>query len=227
MFTSFFSLNAKRERQLKKAPPGPIKEFLSVPFPDPQGLIENTPILALDFETTGLDKVKDQLLSIGFVDMLGGSIKLSTAEHFVIKCQKELESENVVIHQITEHEKLQGIELKTAIEKLLNSLAGKVMLAHYARIEIEFLSEACQQLYGFVPVFPVIDTLVIAKRRLDMRQVDYDPSELRLSNLRDRYHLPAHFAHNALNDAIATAELLLADMAYHQKQYNNLKSILR
>lgn len=227
MFPSFFSLNAKRERQLRKAPPGPIKEFLSVPFPDPQGSIESTPILALDFETTGLDQTKDQLLSIGYVDMLGGNIKLSTAEHFIIKCQKQLQSDNVVIHQITEHEKLQGIELKAAVEKLLNALAGKVMLAHFARIEIEFLSEACRQLYGFVPVFPVIDTLVIAKRRLDMRQIYYDPSELRLPNLRERFHLPGHFAHNALNDAIATAELLLADMASHQGQYKNLKSILR
>jgi DNA polymerase III subunit epsilon len=227
MFSSFFSLNAKRERQLKKAPSGPIKEFLSVPFPDPQSSIEDTPILALDFETTGLDRVKDQLLSIGYVDMIGGFIKLSTAEHFIIKCQQKLQSDNVVIHQITEHEKLQGIELQVAIERLLNALAGKVMLAHFARIEIEFLSEACRQLYGFVPVFPVIDTLVIAKRRMDMRQVDYDPSELRLPNLRESFDLPGHYAHNALNDAIATAELLLADMASHQGQYKNLKSILR
>lgn len=227
MFSSFFSLNAKRERQLRKAPTGPIKEFLSVPFPDPQTSIEDTPILALDFETTGLDRVKDQLLSIGYVDMIGGFIKLSTAEHFIIKCQQKLQSDNVVIHQITEHEKLQGIELQVAIERLLNALAGKVMLAHFARIEIEFLSEACRQLYGFVPVFPVIDTLVIAKRRMDMRQIDYDPSELRLPNLRESFDLPSHYAHNALNDAIATAELLLAEMASHQGQYKNLKSILR
>lgn len=227
MFTSFFSLNAKRLRQLKKAPPGPIKEFLSVPFPDNKTPIDQVPVLALDFETTGLDPVSDQLLSMGYVDVIGNRIKLGTAEHFIIKCQQTLKSENVVIHQITDQEKHQGIPLKDAVEKLLNALAGKVMLAHYAKIEIEFLSEACRQLYGFVPVLPVVDTLVIAKRRLDMRQVDYDPSELRLSNLRQKNELPAHYAHNALNDAIATAELLLVDLAKHTSQYKNLKSVLR
>ena len=89
-------------------------------------------------------------------------------------------------------------------------LAGKVMLVHFARIERQFLQQACIELYGMAPVFPIIDTLVIAKKKLDKRDVAYDPSELRLSALRAKYQLPNHYAHNALNDAIATAELLLA-----------------
>ncbi|WP_286264114.1 exonuclease domain-containing protein [Thalassotalea atypica] len=227
MLNSLFGLNAKRKRQLKKAPSGPIREFLSVPFPEPNTPIDQVPILALDFETTGLDPIDDQLLSIGYVDLLNHRIKLSTAEHFIIKCQLRLAAENVVIHQITEQEKLCGVELKFAIEKLLNALAGKVMLAHFAKIEISFLAQACKQLYGFVPVFPVIDTLAIAKRRLDMRQADYHPSELRLTNLRENYGLPAHYAHNALNDAIATAELLLVDLATHNNANSLLRDILR
>ena len=54
--------------------------------------------------------------------------------------------------------------------------------------------------------------MALAKRRLDNRDVAYDPSELRLSSLRHRFGLPEHFAHNALNDAIATAELLMAQV---------------
>ena len=63
------------------------------------------------------------------------------------------------------------------------------------------------------PVFPIIDTLVVAKKRLDKRGLPYEPAELRLSNLRDWHKLPHHYAHNALNDALATAELLLAEVA--------------
>ena len=87
------------------------------------------------------------------------------------------------------------------------------MLVHFARIERQFLQQACLELYGFVPEFPMIDTLVIAKRQLDKRDISYDPSELRLSTLRNKYKLPDHHGHDALNDAIATAELLLAQMA--------------
>lgn len=227
MFDFLFSLNRKREKLLQKTPKGPLHDFLSVPFPEPQTPIAQVPILALDFETTGLNPNTEQLLSIGFVDLINHRIKLSTAQHHVVKCTNTLHSENVIIHQITEHEKQQGIHLETAIETLLTALAGKVMLAHFAKIEIEFLNQACKQLYGMTPVLPVIDTLVLAKRRLDMRQANYDPSELRLSYLREQYQLPAHFAHNALNDAIATGELLLAELNHQQKKYSHLKDILR
>ena len=87
------------------------------------------------------------------------------------------------------------------------------MLVHFARIERQFLQQACLELYGFAPDFPMIDTLVVAKRQLDKRDVSYDPSELRLSSLRYQMKLPDHHGHDALNDAVATAELLLGQMA--------------
>jgi DNA polymerase-3 subunit epsilon len=59
----------------------------------------------------------------------------------------------------------------------------------------------------------MIDTLMVAKRQLDKKDVAHDPSELRLSALRQKQGLPNHFAHNALNDAIATAELLMVQMS--------------
>ena len=63
----------------------------------------------------------------------------------------------------------------------------------------------------------MIDTLALEKRHLDQRDVAYDPSELRLSNLRRKFELPEHHAHNALCDAIATAELFMAQMSKANK----------
>ncbi len=203
---------AKRKRLLKKAPEGPLKNFLSVPFPALDTPINQVPILALDFETTGLDANVDKLLSAGFVTMENEQIKLNSCYHQIIKTETRLEESNVIIHHITDEQKDRGEKLATVIEALLQALAGKVMLVHFARIERQFLTKACLELYGMAPVFPIIDTLVIAKRQLDKRDVAYDPSELRLPNLRHQYALPEHHGHNALNDAIATAELLLAQI---------------
>ena len=203
----------KRKRLLKKVPKGPLHDFLSVPFPALDTPIDELPILAVDFETTGLDAKVDKLLSVGFVSLEQEQIKLNTSYHQIIKTKKQLEESNVIIHQITDHQKEQGQPLAIVVEKLLKALAGKVMLVHFARIERQFLQQACLELYGFMPDFPMIDTLVIAKRQLDKRDISYDPSELRLSTLRNKYKLPDHHGHDALNDAIATAELLLAQMA--------------
>ncbi len=202
----------KRKRLLKKTPEGPLKDFLAVPFPTLETPINELPILAVDFETTGLDAKADKLLSVGFVAMENEKIKLNSCYHQIIKAKTKLEESNVIIHQITDTQKDQGQPLRLVVEKLLKALTGRVMLVHFSRIERQFLQQACFELYGLVPDFPIIDTLVIAKRQFDKRDVAYDPSELRLASLRDKYDLPVHHGHNALNDAIATAELLLAQI---------------
>lgn len=103
------------------------------------------------------------------------------------------------------------------MDQLLNAMAGKVMLVHFSQIERNFLKQACFEIYGVKPPLLMIDTLAIAKKRFDMSDVAYDPSRLRLTNLRDSYQLPTFYAHNALNDAIATGELLLAELFHHHK----------
>lgn len=215
--------DAKRKRLLKKVPDGALKEFLSVPFPDKNTLINDLPILSVDFETTGLNAINDKLLSVGFVEIVNQQIKLGTSYHQIINTKNQLDADNVIIHQITDQQKSQGQPLDVVVEQLLSALAGKVMLVHFARIERQFLSQACIKLYGFAPPLLMIDTLAIAKRKLDLRDVAYDPSELRLSSLRQKQGLPNHFAHNALNDAIATAELFIVQ---NQHSEIKLKSLL-
>ena len=62
---------------------------------------------------------------------------------------------------------------------------------------------------------PVIDTQAIAKRTLERRDQTFRPQELRLAALRRRHHLPRYRLHNALSDALAAAELFLAQLAQH------------
>ena len=212
LFGWLLGYEAKRKQLLKKAPAGALRDYLSVPLPSMDTPVNKFEVLAVDFETTGLDAKQDQLLSVGFITLKQQQMSLKTSYHQIIKTQAQLEESNVIIHHITDSQKEQGQALATVVEALLKALAGKVMLVHFARIERQFLTKACLELYGMAPVFPIIDTLVIAKRQLDKRDVAYDPSELRLPNLRHQYALPEHHGHNALNDAIATAELLLAQI---------------
>lgn len=217
VFNWVLGYEAKRKRLLKKAPAGALHDFLSVPFPALTTPIENVKILAVDFETTGLNAKQDKLLSVGFVELTQQRITLKSSYHQIIKTQTQLEESNVIIHHITDSQQEKGQALAIVVEVLLKALAGNVMLVHFARIERQFLTQACIELYGMAPVFPMIDTLVLAKRRLDKRDVAYDPSELRLTKLRNKFELPDFHAHNALNDAIATAELFMAQMSKTNK----------
>ena len=167
LIQSFFSLEARRKRLLTKAPEGALKQYLSVPIMDLDKPIIESDILAVDFETTGLDAKQDDILSIGYVELAGNHIRLDSCYHQIVAAHRELDADNVMIHTITDQEKAGGRPLASVVEDLLTALAGKTMLVHYAQIEKTFLEQACIKLYGMAPVFPVIDTLALAKKRHD------------------------------------------------------------
>ena len=219
MLNWLFNLENKRKHLLRKAPAGPVKDYLASPFPDRNTSISDTALLAMDFETSGLDAKKHHLLSVGHIVLRHNSILLGTAHHQIIHSKGDMSGDNISIHHITHDQVAQGQTLPQAVESILQQLRGKVLLAHHAAVEIGFLQQACKTLYGMAPVIPAIDTMQLARRRLERQQQPCKANQLRLFNLRKQYGLPAYQAHNALMDAIATAELFLAQLAYgnHRK----------
>ena len=69
----------------------------------------------------------------------------------------------------------------------------------------------------------MIDTLMIEKNIREKANKPIVVNELRLFNLRNHYNLPRYHAHNALEDAIATAELFLAQINKHFSSPDKLK----
>ncbi|MEJ2396227.1 MAG: exonuclease domain-containing protein [Candidatus Thiodiazotropha sp.] len=210
MLQRFFSLETLRKRALAKSTPGALHDYLSTPMPSKKTQCDDLVIVALDLETTGLDPKKDKILSFGLVEVRHMTIKLETSRHQLISIDGQIPEESAVIHHITDDQAATGITIAEALPELLTRLAGKVMLVHYASIEQNFINAACQKLYGAPFVMPTIDTLVLAQRLFERRNHTIQAGDLRLFNLRPRYNLPNYKAHNALSDALATAELFLA-----------------
>ncbi|MET0109605.1 MAG: exonuclease domain-containing protein [Candidatus Thiodiazotropha sp.] len=195
---------------MAKAEPGILHDYLSTPLTSKTTQCQQLSIVSLDLETTGLDPHKDKILSFGLVEMNHMTIKLETARHQLITIDEEIPEESAVIHQITDDQAATGVSIHDALRELLHHMAGKVMLVHYSAIEQRFISAACEKLFGAPFVIPIIDTLVLAQRIFEHHNHTVQPGDLRLFNLRPRYNLPNYKAHNALSDAVATAELFLA-----------------
>lgn len=210
MFARFLGKDYQRRKALAKAAPGPLADYLATPFPDEKSDCREIEIVALDLETTGLDPRKDDILSIGLVQIADFGIKLGSAWHSIVRVEREIPGETAVIHQITDDQSAAGAPIEQLLPQLLRRLAGRPMLVHYSPIEQNFLTAACQKLYGAPFVAPIIDTLEIGQRVLERRNHTIQSGNLRLFNLRPRYNLPQYKAHNALSDALATAELFLA-----------------
>lgn len=199
---------------LRKLPPGPLRDHCAVPLPRRATDYRQLGYVALDIETTGLNPRRDRMLSLGWVVIENNCLWLNTAEQRFIRLDCDIPADSAVIHRITDDQAARGETLNQALAALFAVLAGRVLIAHHAPIERGFLAAVCRRLYGWVPPLRVIDTQVLARRALDRRQIVYKASDLRLHALAERYNLPRLNAHNALNDAILTAELFLAEVAY-------------
>ena len=210
MWERFLSKESQRKRALAKTQPGVMRDFLSTPQVEKNTRCSETGIVSLDLETTGLDPAKHSILSYGLVQIDNMTIRLDSTHHEIISVVEDIPEASVVIHQITDDRSAAGSPLEEVLPDLLRMLAGKVMLVHYASIEQNFIDAACRRLYGAPFVIPTIDTLILAQRRFERRNHTIQIGDLRLFNLRPRYNLPMYKAHNALSDAVATAELFLA-----------------
>ncbi len=206
-------LNLKRKRELARLGDNPLREYYQRPFPSSRSDSRALEFVALDLETTGLDPQQDVILSIGFVNVLGMQIDLASAQHHLLCPNREIPEQSAVIHCITDDQAAGGKRIEDVLPQLLQQLAGRVMIAHFATVELTFLDRACRQLYGAGFSIPVVDTQRIAKRSLERQGQVIRGSDLRLAECRRRHGLPHYRMHNALSDALACGELFLVQQA--------------
>lgn len=185
--------------------------------------LQEVPLLGLDIETTGLDPARDGIVSVGVVPMTLQTVRASAARQWLLKPRVPMADSSVVVHGIT-HQQLDGApDLEDVLDELLQAMAGHVMVVHCRQIERGFLDTALLRRLGEALAFPVIDTMELEARwhrppiplwRRMFGRVP-PPVSVRLSASRERYHLPRYRLHHALTDALATAELLQAQVAHH------------
>ncbi len=169
--------------------------------------------LVIDIETSALDPRRGEILSIGWVLIKNGKSILATAEYFLLRPQKTV-GNSATVHSLRDCDLQSGFDEKLVLDHLLSVAKGRILVFHHATLDTKFLNHLSRKYFGLLLVLPVIDTLRNEKNILNKNNIPMRPSVLRLASCRARYNLPAYPAHNALTDALATAELFLAQMAY-------------
>ncbi|WP_370890401.1 exonuclease domain-containing protein [Janibacter sp. GXQ6167] len=215
ILSRFRSPQRRREKAARSAPAGPLRDYLATPFPEPHTPLTELPLLAIDVETTGLDAATDHVLSVGFVPVDGLAIRLGEARRVVISAGVDV-GQSAIFHGLTDDAIAEGVAPQEALEVTLKALAGRVLLAHHAEIETSFLAAACRRVYGVEMVASPVDTLALQHRIVTSgigAVEEPTPGSLRLWAARERFGLPHYRAHEALVDALACAELYLAQAA--------------
>jgi len=192
------------------------QRLLQQTLPSPGARVADLEMIALDFETTGLDAQRDQIVAAGWVLIRGDRILMASAREVHVRSgQADGVGQSAVIHGILDSDLDDADSTESMLEQLLPELAGRAIVAHAASIERGFLAALLRRLGGVPMPNPFIDTLSLERRLVEgeggrVRELHGD---LTLDACRARRGLPDHQRHSAGSDAIAAAELLLAQVA--------------
>lgn len=183
--------------------------------------ISQVPLVAIDFETTGLSADDNGIVSIGLVPFNLQRIFSSRARQWLLKPRFALTDSSVTVHRITHSEISRAPDLNAVLPELIPLLAGKVAVVHYRQIERTFLAASVKVRLGESILFPVIDTLELEARLHRAKPLSWwdklrkkQQVSIRLDASRSRYQLPPYRPHHAVTDAIASAELLQAQICH-------------
>ena len=164
--------------------------------------------VALDFETTGLDYATDHIVSYGLVPIDRGRVRLGEARHQLIRPAVAPSPRSQTIHLLRPVDLAGAPDAATAAGALREGLSRRYVLAWFAEVEIAFL----RGLFGGSERWwrrRVIDVRDLAIAVDDAPVTAQRERGYALGVIADRYGVPVASPHDALDDALVTAQLFL------------------
>jgi DNA polymerase-3 subunit epsilon len=169
---------------------------------------------SLDLETGGLDARVDPVLAVGMVPVRAGRIRLREAWRTLVRPPEgsQITPASVHAHQLVWQDLQQAPSIDEVLPEIDRRIREGLLLVHHGGLDVTVLRREFKRAGLSWPKPPVVDTmrLLLAKARLGSPELSRDQIALRLSRARAEYGLPDYQAHDALTDAVATAELFLA-----------------
>lgn len=204
-------LNFSRKLTLKVPVSDIIQQFDKIPAADPRLNIADCRFVVIDIETTGLNAKTDYIVSIGWVVIQAQEIVLTNAKHHLIATPVSV-GQSAVFHGVHDHHLTSARDLSEVLSEFLSEFAGAVFVAHHANIEQQFITVACQRLFGKAPKLRFVDTMALEWQRLQQHGKVVKNQDLQLNACLQRHHLPTSQQHHALADAYSCALLLLCQL---------------
>jgi DNA polymerase III subunit epsilon len=168
-------------------------------------------LLALDLETTGLD-AQAEILAVGDVPIVDGAVRLGEAGHVLVRPGRRSAVLGIEAHHLRPADVAAAARIEEVLPDLLARIgAADAIVVHHAALDVRVLRHACRAIGRRWPDPPVIDTVgMVEQVRRRQRHLGGPRMPRDLTGARASLDLPPHRSHDALADAIATAELYLA-----------------
>ncbi|HYN32421.1 MAG TPA: DEDD exonuclease domain-containing protein [Ilumatobacteraceae bacterium] len=155
----------------------------------------------IDLETTGGNRNDDQITEVGAVKVQGGQC-LGTFQTLV-NPGRAIPPQITVLTGLSDVLVSAAPRIAAVLPSLIEFVGDAVIVGHNVGFDIGFLRAACER-HGRAPLSgTVVDTVALARRL-----VRDEVPDCKLGTLASRLRLDHQPSHRALDDALATADLL-------------------
>jgi DNA polymerase III subunit epsilon len=188
-------LNLQQQQRLTEwqALPG---RALNLPFSE-------TRCVVVDVETTGLNLLQDRLISIGAVAVVNGKIDFGDSFYVVLQQQAASEKGNILVHGIGNTAQLEGVPPVEALLAFLEYLGKDPLIAFHVTFDETMIRRALREYLGFTFKHSWLDLAYVMP--------GLNPPLARKYRALDDWighsGIRIDVRHNALADALATAQL--------------------
>ena len=174
----------------------------------------NTRCVVVDVETSGLNLQKDRLISIGAIAVVNGYIALGDSFYVVLQQPSVSTRENILLHGINGAAQTDGVPPLDALLSFLEFLGKSPLIAFHVTFDQTMIQRAMREYLGFAfkhfwldmaYVMPALNPVLAAQHRS-------------LDDWIGRFNIRNDARHNALADALVTAQLFQVALAQARKK---------
>ncbi|AOW19276.1 3'-5' exonuclease [Urechidicola croceus] len=191
------------------------KEYLEGFNQKKEELIENTRFVVFDTETTGFDKKKDRVLSIGAVSLKNNVINVNDIFELYVE-QEIFKSETVKIHGLLKKGVLEKVNELEAIKLFLKYIKNDILVAHHIGFDYAMINQILNR-HGLGKLKnKLLDTgtLYQKSKHLVYRENQKNYS---LDDLCEELNVSKNDRHTASGDALITAVVFLKTLSKLKK----------
>jgi DNA polymerase III subunit epsilon len=195
---------SQRRPALTAAQAARIDRWQRLPANDPDALIDAARWCVVDVETSGLDVHRDSLIAIGAVPIEARHVVMGDAFYRLLRQESISGVANILVHRITGTAQRDGDDPAEALLAFLEWIGHSPLIGFHASFDATMIRRAVGSVLGLRWKMPWLDLAQLAP-------VLFPDMRLRHRSLDDwlsRFNIVVQQRHNALADALATAQLL-------------------
>lgn len=185
-----------------------LAAWRTLPEPDLKLPFDQARYVVVDVESTGLDLQRDRLIAIGAVAIQRGRIDLADSFEIVLRQAQVSDKDNILVHGIGGERQREGVEPAEALLRFFDYLGDSPLIAFHVAFDRTMIRRACKTYLGLDFRHPWLDLAYVMPALL--------PNLARRHRSLDDWTLCFGIGndarHNALADALATGQLMLATL---------------